>query len=221
MFGVEETRITNTYQAVNIPEHIRGRPDDEVAAQVSSVFELDYRGYFLFYGALEPKKNLGRVVEAYLASGSRLPLIVVAGHSWLGDDETRLLDQIDKDVKEKQKRIRRFDYMPFPMLMTLVQGARAVLFPSLYEGFGLPVLEGMTLGTPVVTSTASSLPEVAGDAALMVDPYKVDEIREAIRALDADSGLWAEMRERGLRRAPHFSMDTYRERMSALYESLT
>jgi len=62
---------------------------------------------------------------------------------------------------------------------------------------------------------------VAGDAALMVDPYKVDEIREAIRALDADSGLWAEMRERGLRRAPHFSMDTYRERMSALYESLT
>ncbi len=221
MFGMDEGRITNTYQAVNIPEHILDRAEDDIAADVSGIFKLDHRGYFLFYGALEPKKNVGRVIEAYLASQSALPLVIVAGHSWLGDDEVRLLNQVDKDVKDENKRIRRFDYMPFPMLMTLIQGARAVLLPSLYEGFGLPVLEGMTLGTPVVTSTTSSIPEVAGDAALTVDPYKVDEIRQAIRALEADDDLWAELRERGLKRARLFSMNVYRQRMSALYESLT
>jgi glycosyltransferase involved in cell wall biosynthesis len=221
LFGVDEKRISNTYQAVNIPDHIVHRSEDEIAAEVSGIFKLDYRGYFLFYGALEPKKNVGRVIEAYLASQSKLPLVIVAGHSWLGDDEVRLLNQIDKDVKDKDKRVRRFDYMPFPMLMTLVQGARAVLFPSLYEGFGLPVLEGMTLGTPVITSNSSSIPEVAGDAALMVDPYKTDQIRQAITAVEADDGLWSDLRDRGLRRAAQFSMETYRDRMRALYESLT
>ncbi len=221
MFGIDERRISNTYQAVNIPDHVVNRPQDEIAAEVSGIFKLDHRGYYLFYGALEPKKNVGRVIEAYLASHSTLPLVIVAGHSWLGDDEVRLLNQIDKDVKDKDKRIRRFDYMPFPMLMTLIQGARAVLFPSLYEGFGLPVLEGMTLGTPVITSNTSSIPEVAGDAALMVDPYKPDQIRRAITALEADDGLWADLRERGLRRAATFSMDTYRDRMKTLYDSLT
>ena len=75
------------------------------------------------------------------------------------------------------------------MLVTLIRGARAVLFPSLYEGFGLPVLEAMLLGTPVVTSRASSMPEIAGDAALYVDPYDVDDIADAIKTISADSGL--------------------------------
>lgn len=221
MFGIDETRITNTYQAVNIPEAIVNRSQEDVAAELAGVFGLEHRGYFLFYGSLEPKKNLGRVVEAYLASNSRLPLVVIVGQSWLGDDEVRLLNQIEKDSKGKDKRIRRYDYMPFPMLMTLIQGARAVLFPSLYEGFGLPVLEAMTLGTPVITSTQSSVPEVAGDAAIMVDPYSTDEIRGAIRTIGADDGLWHDLRARGLERAKVFSMDLYRDRMRTLYESLT
>ena len=107
-----------------------------------------------------------------------------------------------------------------PMLVTLIRGARAVIFPSLYEGFGLPVLEAMLLGTPVVTSRASSLPEIAGDAALYVNPYDIDEIAEAIKTITADADLRAELARRGRVQAELFSVARYRERLAALYERL-
>ncbi len=106
------------------------------------------------------------------------------------------------------------------MLITLIRGARAVLFPSLYEGFGLPVLEAMLLGTPVVTSRTSSLPEIAGDAALYVDPYDIDDIAEAIKTITADDGLRTELSQRGRAQAELFSVARYRERVAALYERL-
>ena len=81
-------------------------------------------------------------------------------------------------------RIQRYEYLPLERLMTLIQGARAVLFPSIYEGFGLPILEAMTLGTPVITSTTSSTPEVAGDAAILkVDPKKASDVVTAFKGL--------------------------------------
>jgi glycosyltransferase involved in cell wall biosynthesis len=95
-----------------------------------------------------------------------------------------------------------------------------VLFPSLYEGFGLPVLEAMTLGTPVVTSRAASLPEVAGNAALLVDPYNTDDIREAIRTIANDAGLRDELSRAGRLQAAKFSVERYRERLAALYRGL-
>jgi glycosyltransferase involved in cell wall biosynthesis len=103
------------------------------------------------------------------------------------------------------------------MLASLIRGARAVLFPSLYEGFGLPVLEAMQLGAPVLASTGGALPEVAGDAALLVDPFDVGAIRQAIRALDADEGLRDELTQRGLARSEIFSPQAYRARLSTLY----
>jgi glycosyltransferase involved in cell wall biosynthesis len=221
LFGVDERRITNTYQAVHIPERLAGRSDDEIAAQVGGTFGLDHRRYFLFYGSLEPKKNLGRVVESYLAANVDMPLVIITGQSWLGEDEVRLLKEIEKAADGREKRIHRYEYLPFPLLMTLVQGARAVLFPSLYEGFGLPVLEGMSLGTPVITSKVSSVPEVAGDAAIMVDPYSTDEISAAIRALAHDHDLWADMQARGIERAKLFSPEIYREKLRTLYAGLT
>lgn len=92
-----------------------------------------------------------------------------------------------------------------------------MLFPSLYEGFGLPVLEAMLLGTPVLTSTAGSLPEVAGDAAIMVDPYDVDAIRRGIRTIDADAGLREHLSAQGRIRAETFSPAAYRDRLTKLY----
>lgn len=221
MFGVDEARITNTYQAVRVPEELVSRSDDTVAAQVEGIFEVNHRGYFLFFGSLEPKKNLGRVVESYLAANVDMPLVVITGQTWLGAEEIRLLKEIEKAAEGRTRRIHRYEYLPFPLLMTLVQGARAVLFPSLYEGFGLPVLEAMTMGTPVVTSRVSSIPEVAGDAAIMVDPYSTEEIAAAIRMLAADSDLCADLSERGRARAKVFSLDAYREKLGALYASLT
>jgi glycosyltransferase involved in cell wall biosynthesis len=106
------------------------------------------------------------------------------------------------------------------MLVTIVRGARALLFPSLYEGFGLPVLEAMLLGTPVITSNESSLPEIAGDAAIIVDPYQISDIAQAIRTIASDHDLRAELSRRGRQQAAKFSVDRYRERVEALYGNL-
>jgi glycosyltransferase involved in cell wall biosynthesis len=118
------------------------------------------------------------------------------------------------------RRIHRLDYVSRSNLVTLIRGARAVVFPSLYEGFGLPVLEAMTLGTPVVASRESSLPEIAGDAALLVDPYNTDHIAKAITTIANDADLRAELSRRGPAQAVKFSVDRYRDRVGAVYAAL-
>ena len=158
LFDIEESRITNTFEAVSIPDHFVNRPIDSLADELAGAFGLELRNYLLFYGSMEPKKNIGRVIQAYLAANIDMPLVIVVAQSWLAEDDTRLLKQMlheDETDGPQRSKIRRYGYLPFPMLMTLIQGARAVLFPSLYEGFGLPILESMTLGTPVITSTES------------------------------------------------------------------
>jgi glycosyltransferase involved in cell wall biosynthesis len=224
LFGVEERRITNTYQAVNIPKAYLERPKDAIAAELAGVFGLDHGGYLLFYGSLEPKKNVQRIVQAYLASGVKLPLVIVMAQNWQSDEEARLLNQIldeDRvyDRSKERRRIRRYEYLPFRLLTTLIQGARALVFPSLYEGFGLPVLEAMTMGTPVITSNTASIPEIAGDACLCVDPYSVDAIRDAITAVCHDDDLRAGMSQKGLERAKLFSPEIYRGRIAELYKA--
>lgn len=226
LFGIEEKRITNTYESVDIPRAIIDRPKDLIADELAGVFGLEPRKYFLFFGSLEPKKNINRIVQAYLSANVDLPLVMVVAQNWRAEEEVRLLEQILEEDKayagsKERRRIRRYEYMPFRLLMTLIQGARAVVFPSLYEGFGLPVLEAMTLGTPVLTSNTSSVPELAGDACLLVDPYKVDEIRDGIVALANDADLCAELSKKGLARAHVFSLEAYRQRISALYSRLT
>jgi glycosyltransferase involved in cell wall biosynthesis len=225
-FGVEESRITNTYEAIHIPTPLLERGKDAIANELAGIFGLEMRNYLLFYGSLEPKKNIGRLVQAYLAANVNLPLVVVFAQSWLGEDDSRLITQFMElqgsgQARDTRKRIHRFEYMPFPLLMTLIQGARAVLLPSIYEGFGLPILEAMTLGTPVVTSTTSSTPEVAGDAAILVDPYNVDAIRDAIVTVASDRDLCRELQTKGLLRAKLFSLDAYRERVAKVYAAYT
>jgi glycosyltransferase involved in cell wall biosynthesis len=222
--NVPENRVTNTYQAVDIPEHYRLRPINALADELEGAFRLQPGRYFLFYGAMEPKKNIGRLIQAYLAANVDMPLVMVMSRSWLSHSEEQMLKQIDLQDRERpqgtQRRILRLDYLPFSMLMALLRGARGILFPSLYEGFGLPVLEAMAMGTPVITSRASSIPEVAGDAALLVDPYEVDSLRDAIAALARDDDLMAELQHKGPTQAEHYSLALYRERLAALYARL-
>jgi glycosyltransferase involved in cell wall biosynthesis len=225
--GLPESRITNTHQSVDLPPSIRDKSDDQVADEVAKAFGLDFRSYYMFYGAIEPKKNVGRLIDAYAASGSRFPLIVVGALGWqyeadvekLGDDRFLFYRQ-DADRIVPTRRVRRIPYLPFSQLMTLVKGARGVIFPSLYEGFGLPVLEAMTLGAPVITSNVSALPEIAGDAALLVDPTDTDSITRAIQTFDHDDGLRQDLAIRGARRAAYFSPEAYQERLGALYAGL-
>ncbi len=227
LLGVEEDRVTNTYQAVRFPDEYRERSDDTIAEQLEGSFGLEFREYLLFFGALEPKKNVGRLIEGYLSSGVNLPLVLVAGGGWNNEAEMKLIaelrgrQRLDTQSNRQTKRsVHRFDYAPVSMLVTLIRGARAVVFPSLYEGFGLPVLESMVLGTPVVTSRKSSLPEIAGDAALLVDPYRTDEIATAIRTIANDKDLCVELVRRGQAQSAKFSVDRYRERIEILYRAL-
>jgi glycosyltransferase involved in cell wall biosynthesis len=221
LLGVPEDRVTNTWQAVSVPPKYLARTDEEVARELEGVFRLPWKGYFLWFGALEPKKNLARVVEAYLAANVDQPLVIVGGRAWLEEDELQLMHQARKDKKIRKKKLKFFQYLPFSVLVSLIRGARATLFPSLYEGFGLPVLESMVLGTPVLTSNVSSLPEVAGDAALMVDPYDVHAMTRHILALAEDDDLCAELSARGHLQAAKFSPEAYQERLRTLYAKLT
>jgi glycosyltransferase involved in cell wall biosynthesis len=226
--GVEEKRITNTYQAVHFAKTFVERSEAAIAEQLAGSFGLETDQYLLFFGALEPKKNVGRLIEAYLASGVDIPLVLVAAEGWHNQSETRMLDELRDneprangfDRKPLRRAVRRFRYVSLSTLVSLIRGARAVAFPSLYEGFGLPVLEAMALGTPVVTSRESSLPEVAGDAALLVDPYDVDDIARGIWTIANDADLRAELVRRGKLQAEKFSVERYRERVASLYGSL-
>jgi glycosyltransferase involved in cell wall biosynthesis len=223
LLGVPEERVTNTYEAVDFPRELVERSEDLVAAQLRSSYGLEMHDYLLFYGALEPKKNVARLIDAYMLSAVDIPLVITGAVGWGNKTEAKRLEELRTEGAaglNGARRIYHFEYVSLQMLVTLIRGARAVIFPSLYEGFGLPVLEAMLLGTPVVTSHASSLPEIAGDAALYVNPYQIDEIAQAIKTITADGDLRAELVRRGRIQAELFSVARYRERLAAMYERL-
>ncbi|MGA0565017.1 glycosyltransferase family 4 protein [Ancylobacter sp. VNQ12] len=227
LFGYPEDKVTNTYQAVSIPKKYAEKPDDLVREEVEGAFGLTYKGYFLFFGAIEPKKNISRLIEGYLASQVEEPLVLLGKTAWKAGEELRFLNEGSNRYLEQldnltfvRDRVRRFDYAPFPLLVSLIRGAKALVFPSLYEGFGLPVLEAMSLGTPVISANTASIPEVAGDAALLVDPYDPRAIADAIKTLSTDADLRSALSMRGRAQAALFSEERYRDRLSALYDRL-
>lgn len=225
--GIGESRITNTYQSVSLPQEILDRSQTYVERDLQLSFGLDAGSYFLFLGALEPKKNVSRLIDAYVASGSVLPLIIAGGEGWMNKAEIekinsdRFLSYRSDGVRiYPERKVRRISYVPLGKLVSLIRGARALLFPSIYEGFGLPIAEAMLLGTPVLTSNVSSLPEIAGDAAILVDPYDTEAMARAIRTLDADGDLRAELSRRGRERAKIFSPANHEQRLGSLYRKL-
>jgi glycosyltransferase involved in cell wall biosynthesis len=137
----------------------------------------------------------------------------------IGEERFRSF-RIDRNRIRSERQIRRLNYLARDALLMLMRGARALLFPSIYEGFGLPVVEAMALGTPVLTSTVSSLPEVAGSAALLVDPYSVDAMSRGIVQLEADGDLRRELAMRGRQQATQFSTAAYDCRLKRLYQAL-
>jgi glycosyltransferase involved in cell wall biosynthesis len=222
-FGVDPARVTNTYQAATLPDDVLHADPDADARSVEGIFGLERRGYFLYFGAIEPKKNVGRLIEAYLSLQTKTPLVLVGARAWQSEQELRLMPDggaggaAGTFVGHRGQTIMRLDYLPRALLTKLIRGAKAVVFPSLYEGFGLPVLEAMLLGTPVITSTTSSLPEVAGDAALLVDPYDVGAIENALRQVDGDAALGQAMSARGLDQARLFAPERYHAGLAELY----
>ena len=218
-FGLDPTRITNCYQASPLPA-----PDSdprEDARIVENIFGLPHRGYFLHFGAIEPKKNIGRLLEAYLATGVAAPLVLTGGRGWQAQDELRLLvPEEEADTahgRRMAERVRRLEPLPRALPARLIRGARAVLFLSIQKGLGMPVPEAMQLGTPVLTSAIGATAEIGGDAALLVDPYDVAAIAAGIHALDTDDGLRDRMAAVGTAAAARFSKAAYRARLEQMY----
>ena len=226
LLGVDPEKVTNTYEAVSDSRGaIATSPTTIVRREIEGTFGLEYKEYFLFFGSIEPKKNIGRMIQGYLTSG----VDDAARHRRRAGLEVRARAPVARSARRSHAAARaaeaaarscKLEYAPFALLVSLIRGAKAVLFPSLYEGFGLPVLESMTLGTPVLTSNTSSIPEIAGDAALMVDPYDPRAISEAIRALDENEPLRKELARKGVLQAERFSERAYAERLLGVYDAV-
>lgn len=167
--------------------------------------------YLLYVGTLHPRKNLVRLVEAFgllvrpPADDAPPPIanlqLVLAGQKgWLYDEVVTQIRNLDLT-----EQVHLTGYVPEEDLATLLSGAQAFVYPSLYEGFGIPVLEAMACGTPVICSNVSSLPEVAGDAAIQVDPMDIEALAQALRDVLLDDGLRLKLVERGYRQVRRFS----------------
>jgi len=198
-YGVDPAKVTVVYEA----------PATEFLPAPQSAVEVARRRYglperfMIHVGTIEPRKNLARLVEALQQlrdEGLSIPLFVVGGKGWLYDDFFRRLE-----TSAVRDAVRFSGYVPSADLPILYSAATLAVMPSVYEGFGLPVLEAMACGTPMVSSHSSSLPELGGEAVRYFDPYEVEEMASAIRAVWTDGELRAEMRENGLAQAAKFS----------------
>lgn len=221
LFSIDPDKVTNTYQSSPVPPQVLASTPEADAAIAKDMFGLKHRDFYLFFGALDPKKNIERIIEGFLTSQSKAQLVIVSARDWGMSGESRVFSGEGKVFGRRfGRRILLLDYLPRPTLFRLIRSARAVLFPSLYEGFGLPALEAIQLGTPVISSRTSSLPEVVGEAGLLVDPYRSNEIADAIRALENDDGLYARLQASGPKQAAKFSDDAYRQRLDAMYRQV-
>ncbi len=160
--------------------------------------------FLLFVGTLEPRKNLTTLLRAYAQAREEIdiPLIVAGGKGWLYEPIFALVDELNL-----REHVQFAGFLPREHLALWYNAATAFVYPSIYEGFGLPPLEALQCGTPVVTSNVSSLPEVVGDAALTVDPSDIGALAAALIRVATDTRLRAELRERGPLQAKQFSWD--------------
>lgn len=213
MFRVDPARVRAIHLGVS--DEYRPRGEVENAACLEK-FGLRPGGYILAVGTLEPRKNLARAIEVHAAlpeaARKRAPLVVVGGKGW----HTAELDAKIADA-ERRGDLRWLGYVPAEELPLIYSGARFLVYPSIYEGFGLPVLEAMASGVPVITSDQASLPEVAGDAGITVDPNDTATLREEMLRLIEDDTEVSRRAQLGLARARRFTWAACAEQTVRVY----
>ena len=177
--------------------------------------------YFLYLGTLEPRKNLDRLIRAYALLKQQHPdapqLVLAGGYGWRNNHIYQLVQTL-----HLEDDVLFTEYVPEEDVQPLLCGAMAFVFPSVYEGFGMPPLEAMACGTPVLTTRAASLPEVVGDAAVIVDPHHTEDIAQGLEKLFLDAALRERLQKEGLRRAAMFSWENAAAALYDVYqEALT
>jgi glycosyltransferase involved in cell wall biosynthesis len=208
VFAIPEAKIDVIYNALD--ERFRDEPYPHDDGHILERHAINYP-FVLYAGNVRPHKNLPRLIEAFSVAKAELRGNPEFDHLKLlliGDELTKHPALRRTVVRTRVREDVRFlGFVPHPVLRVLYKHARAFLFPSLYEGFGLPPLEAMAHGTPVLTSNVSSLPEVFGDSALLVNPEKVFEIARGIRQILTDQDLRARLIASGLKRVQMYSWD--------------
>jgi glycosyltransferase involved in cell wall biosynthesis len=222
LFSIPARNIEVVYNAVD-ERFMHGHATDADRALIVQRYQVTYP-FVLYAGRISPHKNLVRIIEAFSALRSELEkddkfpdlkLIII------GDELSKNPDLRRTVIKSGvQNDVRFLGFVPIEVLRILYDLAKVFVFPSLYEGFGLPPLEAMVHGTPVVTSNTSSLPEVVGNAAVLVNPENVFEIMRALHRVLVDQPLREKMKRRSLEQSKRFSWESSARRVLQAYREI-
>lgn len=222
LFAVPEGKIRVIYEGVEMaPPHEEGLEREPVLKRLG----LE-KPYLLFLGTIEPRKNVDGLVRAYASLAERFPklvdgieLVIAGAVGWRAEATLKDVEAANRRFGTKGPRVRLIGYVEAEDKLPLMAHALAFVFPSRYEGFGLPVLEAMSLGVPVISSNVSSIPEIAGGgAALLVDPLRHEEIALAMKHLLEDPRKRVELGRRGLERSAEFRWDRTAGETLEVYE---
>ena len=235
LLGAKPNRVHTVHLAVD--DSMAPVPKMEARQRVAATYNI-HHSYVLFVSTIEPRKNVHGIVEAFRKIRDDVPhrLVLAGAKGWLEADfeiefdKEEWIDRVDAAVVEsiqgKMKievpkgRVIQTGFIPQSDLPALYSAADALVFPSFYEGFGLPVLEAMACGCPVITANNSSLPEVAGDAAEYCDANANDSIANTMRRVLSDESLRKQMRQRGFAQAAKFSWKKTAQQTAAVYRSV-
>jgi glycosyltransferase involved in cell wall biosynthesis len=223
LFGIPSQRIEVVYNAID-ERFLRGHANDSDRGLIAERYQVTYP-FLLYAGRISPHKNLVRIIEAFsalktvLAKDALFPdlkLIII------GDELSKHPDLRRTVIKSGvQNDVRFLGFVPIEVLRIFYDAAKIFVFPSLYEGFGLPPMEAMAHGTPVVTSNTSSLPEVVGNAAVLVNPENVFEIMRALHRVLTDQDLRERMKRRSYEQSQRFSWENSARQVLRIYSDVT
>ncbi|QCS48010.1 glycosyltransferase family 4 protein (plasmid) [Picosynechococcus sp. PCC 11901] len=214
-FDVDPEKVFLTYQPI-IEKSIFFKK--KLTSKVLEKYSLQVHNYILFVGAIEPKKNVRRLIEAYKGLDKEMKLVIVGKKAWLWENELKNLESMFG--RNFPRKVKILDYLPRADLDYLYHGAFCFVFPSMYEGFGLPPLEAMSFECPVVTSQVSSLPEICGNAAIYVNPYDSNDIRSGIEKLINNPQMRHQLVELGKERVKFFNSENYTKRIYEAYQKV-
>ena len=192
--------------------------DSNVLQAVRDRYQIPGNPYIFSIGTVQPRKNYARLIEALAALGPEyadVHLVIAGGRGWLDSPIYQAVE--DNGLSE---RVHFTGFARDEDLPALYSAARCLAYPSLYEGIGLPVLEAMACGTPVATSNISSMPEIAGDAALLINPYNVEELSGALAQLLSDETLRVELITRGFEQAAYFTWARAAQQLRGIYQRM-
>ncbi len=215
-YNVDESRVSAVHLACDAG--FKPHSSEECAATLSAL-NLSYKEYFLFVSTIEPRKNLLRLLKAFELYREKterpLPLVIVGGSGWDSEEE-------HNEIKRLQSRglVNYLGYAPQEIMHQLYAGAVGLLFPSEYEGFGLPIVEAMQSGTAVLTTQDSAMSEVAGGAAVLVDYIDVDVMATGIQRIAEDGVFRSRLEQAGLERADSFSWTKCAQQTVDVYQLL-